>query len=91
MAAEPPVEFTVAALADGLKIAAPTSETVYYKIVLPITLGYNVGVEIMISPPCMESGNLLNISDVCDVVGGANAITFAYDTSSVRVVAWSVE
>ena len=33
--------FSVSSLANGLKIALPTSKTVYYKIVLPSTLGGN--------------------------------------------------
>ena len=82
--------FRVSALAGGLKIAAATSETVYYKIVLPSTLGGNRdSVEIDISSSCMESGNELSISGTCNVPN-AKAVTFAYDTSSVRVVAWSV-
>lgn len=83
--------FTVDALADGLKIAAPTSTTVYYKIVLPRTLmGGGDLVDIDISSSCMESGNSLSISGRCDVPN-ANAVTFAYDTTSVRIVEWSVE
>lgn len=83
--------FRVSALADGLKIATPTSETVYYKIVLPSTLGgNNDGVDIDISSSCMESGNPLSISGRCDVPN-AKAATFAYDTTSARVVEWSVE
>lgn len=82
--------FRVSALAGGLKIAAATSETVYYKIVLPSTLGGNRdSVEIDISSSCMESGNSLNISGACNV-SGANAVTFAYDNTSVRIVEWSV-
>ena len=80
----------VSALANGLKIAAPTSTTVYYKIVLPSTLGGNGdSVSIDISSSCMESGNSLNISGRCDV-SGAKAVTFAYDNTSVRIVEWSV-
>lgn len=83
--------FDVSSLANGLKIAAPTSETVYYKIVLPTTLGGNSdSVEIDISSSCMESGNSLSISGRCNV-SGANAVTFAYDNMSVRIVEWSVE
>lgn len=48
--------FSVSSLANGLKIAAPTSKTVYYKIVLPSTLGGNNDrVDIDISSSCMES------------------------------------
>lgn len=84
-------QFDVSSLANGLKISAPTSETVYYKIVLPITLGgNNDSVEIDISSSCMESGNSLSISGRCNV-SGANAVTFAYDNMSVRIVEWSVE
>lgn len=82
--------FNVSALADGLKIAVPTSETVYYKIVLPDTLGDGYSADITISSSCMESGSELSLYDRCDVEG-ANAVTFAYDTTSARVVAWSVE
>lgn len=82
--------FSVSALSGGLKIAAPTSETVYYKIVLPTTLmGGGDGVDIDISSSCMESGNSLSISGRCDVPN-ANAVTFAYDNTSVRIVEWSV-
>ena len=82
--------FRVSALSGGLKIAAATSKTVYYKIVLPSTLGGNGdSVEIDISSSCMESGNSLNISGRCDVAG-AKAVTFAYDNTSVRIVEWSV-
>ena len=82
--------FRVSALSGGLKIAAATSKTVYYKIVLPSTLGGNGdSVEIDISSSCMESGNPLSISGRCDVAG-ANAATFAYDNTSVRIVEWSV-
>ena len=82
--------FSVSALSGGLKIAAATSKTVYYKIVLPSTLGGNGdSVEIDISSSCMESGNPLSISGRCDVAG-AKAVTFAYDNTSVRIVAWSV-
>ena len=82
--------FSVSALSGGLKIAAATSKTVYYKIVLPSTLGGNGdSVEIDISSSCMESGNPLSISGRCDVAG-ANAVTFAYDNTSVRIVEWSV-
>lgn len=84
-------QFSVSALADGLKIATPTSTAVYYKIILPATLGGNGdGVHIDISSSCMESGNSLSLSGTCDV-SGANAATFAYDTTSARIVAWSVE
>ena len=83
--------FDVSSLANGLKIAAPTSTTVYYKIVLPTTLGGNSdSVEIDISSSCMESGNPLSISGRCDVPN-AKAVTFAYDNMSVRIVEWSVE
>ena len=83
--------FDVSSLANGLKIAAPTSETVYYKIVLPTTLGGNSDiVEIDISSSCMESGNPLSISGRCDVPN-AKAVTFAYDNTSVRIVEWSVK
>lgn len=82
--------FSVKSLANGLKIALPTSTTVYYKIVLPSTLGgNNDSVEINISSSCMESGNSLNISGRCNV-SGAKAVTFAYDNTSVRIVEWSV-
>ena len=82
--------FSVSALSGGLKIASATSKTVYYKIVLPSTLGGNGdSVEIDISSSCMESGNSLSISGRCDVAG-AKAVTFAYDNTSVRIVEWSV-
>ena len=82
--------FSVSALSGGLKIAAPTSKTVYYKIVLPSTLGGNSdSVEIDINSSCMESGNSLSISGRCDVPN-AKAVTFAYDNTSVRIVEWSV-
>ena len=82
--------FSVDVLSGGLKIAAATSKTVYYKIVLPSTLGGNGdSVSIDISSSCMESGNSLNISGRCDVAG-AKAVTFAYDNTSVRIVEWSV-
>ena len=82
--------FNVSSLANGLKISLPTPTTVYYKIVLPRTLGGNGdSVSIDISPSCMESGNSLNISGRCNV-SGANAVTFAYDNMSVRIVEWSV-
>lgn len=82
--------FSVSSLANGLKIALPTSTTVYYKIVLPSTLGGNNDrVDIDISSSCMESGNSLNISGNCNV-SGAKAVTFAYDNMSVRIVEWSV-
>ena len=82
--------FSVSALSGGLKIKAATSKTVYYKIVLPSTLGGNGdSVEIDISSSCMESGNSLSISGRCDVAG-AKAVTFAYDNTSVRIVEWSV-
>ena len=82
--------FRGSALSGGLKIAAATSKTVYYKIVLPSTLGGNGdSVEIDISSSCMESGNSLSISGRCDVAG-AKAVTFAYDNTSVRIVEWSV-
>lgn len=83
--------FNVTSLANGLKIATPTSTTVYYKIVLPSTLGGNGdSVRIDISSSCMESGSELNISGKCNV-SGAKAVTFAYDNSSVRIVEWSIE
>ena len=82
--------FSVSALSGGLKIKAPTSTTVYYKIVLPSTLGGNGdSVEIDISSSCMESGNSLSISGRCNV-SGAKAVTFAYDNTSVRIVEWLV-
>lgn len=82
--------FSVSALSGGLKIAAATSKTVYYKIVLPSTLGgNNDSVSIDISSSCMESGNPLSISGRCDVPN-AKAATFAYDNTSVRIVEWSV-
>ena len=82
--------FSVSALSGGLKIAAATSKTVYYKIVLPSTLGGNGdSVEIDISSSCMESGNKLSISGNCNV-SGAKAVTFAYNNTSVRIVEWSV-
>ena len=82
--------FSVSALSGGLKIAAATSKTVYYKIVLPSTLGGNNDkVSIDISSSCMESGNQLSISSRCDVPN-AKAVTFAYDNTSVRIVEWSV-
>ena len=82
--------FSVDSLANGLKISTPTSTTVYYKIVLPRILGGNRdSVDIDISSSCMESGNSLNISGNCNV-SGANAVTFAYDNMSVRIVEWSV-
>ena len=82
--------FSVSALSGGLKIAAATSNTVYYKIVLPSTLGGNGdSVEIDISSSCMESGSKLSLSGRCDVPN-ANAVTFAYDNTSVRIVEWSV-
>lgn len=82
--------FDVSALSGGLKIAAATSETVYYKIILPSTLGGNGdSVEIDISSSCMESGSPLSISGRCDVPN-AKAVTFAYDNTSVRIVEWSV-
>ena len=83
--------FNVSSLANGLKIASPTSTTVYYKIVLPRTLGGNGdGVDIDISSSCMESGSKLRLSGRCDV-SGAKAVTFAYDNMSVRIIEWSVE
>ena len=82
--------FSVSALSGGLKIAAATSKTVYYKIVLPSTLGGNNDrVDIDISSSCMESGNPLSISGRCDVPN-AKAATFEYDNTSVRIVEWSV-
>lgn len=82
--------FSVSALSGGLKIAAATSTTVYYKIILPRTLmGGGDSVDIDISSSCMESGNPLSISGRCDVPN-AKAVTFAYDNTSVRIVEWSV-
>ena len=82
--------FRVSALSGGLKIAAATSKTVYYKIVLPSTLGGNGdSVEIDISSSCMARGSKLSLSGRCDVLN-ANAVTFAYDNTSVRIVEWSV-
>lgn len=82
--------FSVSALSGGLKIKAPTSKTVYYKIVLPRTLtGGGDGVDIDIDSSCMESGSKLSLSGRCDVPN-ANAVTFAYDNTSVRIVEWSV-
>ncbi len=82
--------FSVSSLANGLKIALPTSTTVYYKIVLPSTLGGNNDrVDIDISSSCMESGSKLSISGNCNV-SGAKAVTFAYNDTSVRIVEWSV-
>ena len=82
--------FNVSSLANGLKIALPTSTTVYYKIILPSTLwGDSDTVEIDISSSCMESGSSLSISGRRNVPN-ANAVTFAYDNTSVRIVEWSV-
>ena len=82
--------FSVSALSGGRKIAAATSKTVYYKIVLPSTLGGNGdSVEINIDSSCMESGSPLSISGRRNVPN-ANAVTFAYDNTSVRIVEWSV-
>lgn len=82
--------FSVSALSGGLKIKAATSETVYYKIVLPNMLeGNGDKVNIDIDSSCMESGNELNISGRRDVPN-AKAVTFAYDNTSVRIVEWSV-
>ena len=82
--------FRVSALSGGLKIKAATSKTVYYKIVLPTTLGGNRdSVDIEISSSCMESGSKLSLSGRCDVPN-AKAVTFAYDNTSVRIVEWSV-
>ena len=86
--------FNVSALADGLKIAAPTSTTVYYKIILPTaSIFYGNIVNIDISSSCMESGSPLSFSGVCDISAAnfVGAVTFAYDTTSVRIVEWSVE
>lgn len=84
-------QFSVSALANELKIAVPTSTAVYYKIILPVALGGNGdGVRVDISSSCTESGTSLSLSGTCDV-SGANAVTFAYDTTSARIVAWSVE
>ena len=81
---------SVSALANGLKIAAPTSTTVYYKIVLPNMLeGNGDRVDIDIDSSCMESGSKLSISGNRNVPN-ANAVTFAYDNTSVRIVEWSV-
>ena len=83
--------FRVRALAGGLKIAAATSETVYYKIVLPNMLeGNGDKVNIDIDSSCMESGSKLSISGNRNVPN-ANAVTFAYDTTSARIVSWSVK
>ncbi len=82
---------SVDALANGLKIAAPTSTAVYYKIILPSALKEGVDeVQIYIKPSCMESGSSLSIHGTGDFAG-ANAVTFAYDNTSVRIVEWSVE
>lgn len=82
--------FRVRALAGGLKIAAATSKTVYYKIVLPNMLeGNGDRVDIDIDSSCMESGSELSISGNRNVPN-ANAVTFAYDNTSVRIVEWSV-
>ena len=82
--------FSVSALSGGLKIAAATSKTVYYKIVLPNMLeGNGDRVDIEISSSCMESGNSLSISGNRNVPN-ANAVTFAYNNTSVRIVEWSV-
>ena len=83
--------FRVSALSGGLKIKAATSKTVYYKIVLPSSIlgGNGDSVEIDISSSCMESGSPLSLSGRCDVPN-AKAVTFAYDNTSVRIVAWSV-
>lgn len=82
--------FSVSALSGGLKIAAATSETVYYKIVLPNMLeGNGDSVEINIDSSCMESGSELSISGRRNVPN-AKAVTFAYDNTSVRIVEWSV-
>ena len=82
--------FSVSALSGGLKIAAATSKTVYYKIVLPNMLeGNGDRVDVEISSSCMESGNSLSISGNRNVPN-ANAVTFAYDNTSVRIVEWSV-
>lgn len=81
---------SVSALANGLKIAAPTSTAVYYKIILPSAIKEGVDeVRIYIRPSCMESGSLLSIPGTGDFAG-ANAITFAYDTTSARIIEWSV-
>ena len=82
--------FSVSALSGGLNIKAATSKTVYYKIVLPNMLeGNGDRVDIKISSSCMESGNSLSISGNRNVPN-ANAVTFAYDNTSVRIVEWSV-
>lgn len=86
--------FNVEALADGLKIAAPTSTAVYYKIIFPTSSILNGSiVNININSSCMESGSPLSFSGVCAIsdVNFANAATFAYDTTSARIVEWSVE
>ena len=83
--------FRVSALSGGLKIKAATSKTVYYKIVLPSSIlgGNGDSVDIDISSSCMESGNSLSISGNRNVPN-ANAVTFAYNNTSVRIVEWSV-
>ena len=82
---------SVKSLANGLKIAAPTSTAVYYKIILPSALKEGVDeVQISIKPSCMESGSSLSIHGTGDFAG-ANAVTFAYDTTSARIVSWSVK
>ena len=83
--------FRVSALSGGLKIKAATSKTVYYKIVLPSSIlgGNGDSVDIDIDSSCMESGSPLSLSGRCDVPN-ANAVTFAYDNTSVRIVEWSV-
>ena len=83
--------FRVSALSGGLKIKAATSKTVYYKIVRPSSIlgGNGESVDIDISSSCMESGSKLSLSGRCDVPN-ANAVTFAYDNTSVRIVEWSV-
>lgn len=83
--------FSVNSLADGLKIAAPTSTAVYYKIILPASSILNGSiVHITIKSSCMESGDDLSFSGISDI-NVAGAVTFAYDTTSARVVEWSVE
>ena len=83
--------FRVSALSGGLKIKAATSKTVYYKIVLPSSIlgGNGDSVDIDINSSCMESGSSLSIHGTGDFAG-ANAVTFAYDTTSARIVEWSV-
>lgn len=85
--------FNVSALSDGLKIAAPTSTAVYYKIIFPSSILNGSIVNIDINSSCMESGSPLSFSGVCDISGAnlADAVTFAYDNTSARIVEWSIE